>query len=139
IGCVFVREAERLRDTFRILPDYLQDVDRTKAEIHPCDHGIQLTRGFRALKLWLSFKVFGVAAFRDAIRRGLRLAEQAEAALRSSGRWEIVTPAQLGILTFRLPGADAINERLVPAMIADGFAMFSSTRLRGRTALRGSP
>jgi aromatic-L-amino-acid/L-tryptophan decarboxylase len=43
-----------------------------------CDRGIQLTREFSAVKLWMSLKVYGAAAFREAIEHGLSLAEHAE-------------------------------------------------------------
>ena len=79
-----------LRDTFRIMPAYLRDAHRLKEEVHLCDYGVQLTRGFRALKLWMSFKVFGAAAFRKAVARGFDNARAAEARLRRSRRWEIV-------------------------------------------------
>jgi glutamate/tyrosine decarboxylase-like PLP-dependent enzyme len=145
-GCVLVRRGAQLRETFRILPEYLRDVDRAAEEVNPCDLGIQLTRGFRALKLWLSLKVFGAAAFRSAVEWGIHLAEVAEAALRGSTAWEVVTAAQLGLVTFRyaptgVPDAaiDQVNRGLVEAMRADGFAMLSSTILRGRTVLRLCP
>ena len=145
-GCLLVRDGDALRDTFRVRADYLQDVDRTFEEINFCDYGIQLTRSFRALKLWMSLKVFGLAAFRAAVAHGMELAAYAEAQLRQLPGWEVVTPAQLGILTFRYvqPGAtaaqiDNLNDRLVGAMFADGFALLSSTRIHNRTALRLCP
>jgi aromatic-L-amino-acid decarboxylase len=143
IGCVLVRNGHHLRETFRILPEYLKDVDRAAEEVNFCEYGIQLTRSFRALKLWMSLQVFGLDAFRQAVARGVALAEQAEQILRQSASWEIVTPAQLGIVTFRPASAgrsaaqvDAQSRWLVDAVIADGFAMVSSTELRGRTVLR---
>ena len=101
-----------LRDTFRILPDYLRDAHRLREEVNFCDYGIELTRDFRALKLWMSLKVFGAAAFRAAIDRGFELAEIAERRLRESGRWEILSPAQMAIVAFRHVGEDASNSRL---------------------------
>jgi aromatic-L-amino-acid decarboxylase len=143
IGCVLVRDSRLLRETFRILPEYLKDVERGAEEINFCDYGIQLTRGFRALKLWMSLQIYGLEAFRRAVARGVALAELAEETLRRSPHWEIVTPAQLGIVTFRpaiagRPAAevDAACRRLVDEMIADGFAMVSSTMLRERFVLR---
>jgi aromatic-L-amino-acid decarboxylase len=143
IGGVLVREARWLRETFHILPEYLVDIEGSAGEVNFCDRGIQLTRGFRALKLWMSLKVFGAAAFRAALNRGFELAETAEAAVRGLPDWEVVTPAQLGIVTFRYapPGMateelDRLNHALVDGMIADGFAMVSSTVLRGQTVLR---
>lgn len=142
-GCALVREGRWLEDTFRILPEYLRDVHGLGEEVNFCDRGVQLTRNFRALKLWMSLKVFGLAAFREAMAWGLRLAEFAERLLREDGRFEVVTPAQLAIVSFRyappdlLAGrAELVNQRLVGAMLADGYAVLTSTVLRGRTVLR---
>ncbi len=136
-GCVLLRNGAHLRDTFRILPDYLQDVHRNTEEINFTDLGIQLTRSFRALKVWLSFKVFGIAAFRESIARGFRLAELAETYLRQTPDWEIVSPAQMAVVCFRYkPGDDALHSALVDAMLKDGFALATSTTLRGQTVLR---
>jgi glutamate/tyrosine decarboxylase-like PLP-dependent enzyme len=63
----------QLRDTFLILPEYLKDTHQYSAEFNFTDHGLQLTRGFRALKLWMSIKVFGMAAFRAAVEHGFAL------------------------------------------------------------------
>lgn len=136
-GCVLVREGTHLQNTFRILPDYLQDVHRNQEEVNFTDLGIQLTRSFRALKLWLSFKVFGIAAFRAAIARGFWLAEFAEARLRKMPDWEIVSPAQMAVICFRHRRSDdAAHASFVDAMLKDGFALATSTVLRGRTVLR---
>ena len=51
------------------MPEYMRDVHRNTAETNPADYGIQLSRGFRALKVWLSMSTFGMAAFRAAVRR----------------------------------------------------------------------
>ena len=136
-GCVLVRRGEHLKATFRLLPDYLQDVHRHSEEVNYTDLGIQLTRSFRALKLWLSFKVFGVAAFRESIARGFRMAEIAEQRLRAMPDWEVSSPAQLAVVCFRyVRGDDACHAALVEAMLEDGFALCTSTTLRGRTVLR---
>ena len=138
IGCVIVREAHWLPRTFGLAQEYMQDT--VGGEINYGDHGFQLTRSFRALKLWMTIKVHGMAAIRAAIDRCIDIAEEAEALLRASGAFDIVTPAQLGIVTFsyRLDGSDpdAVNKAIVEALIDDGYAMLSSTRLGGRTVLR---
>lgn len=133
-GCVLLRDAGLLKSAYRIMPEYLADVHRNVAEVNPCDYGIQLTRSFRALKLWMSIQYFGLDAFRAAMERGFELAEFAEAKLRAMPGWEIVTPAQMGIVTFHHPHAD--YEKLHEAMLAEGFAMATSTVLKGRTVLR---
>jgi len=143
IGCVLVREERCLKEAFHILPEYLEDIEGQEGEVNFCDRGIQLTRGFRALKLWMSLQVFGRSGFQEAVNRGFEMAEVAEAAVRELPNWEVVTPAQMGIVTFRcIPEGlspeelNRLNRELIEEMIADGFAMISSTVLRGQTVLR---
>jgi glutamate/tyrosine decarboxylase-like PLP-dependent enzyme len=136
-GCVLLRDAALLKATYRIMPEYLADVHRNVTEVNPCDYGIQLTRGFRALKVWMSIQYFGMDAFRSAVDRGFALAEFAEGKLRRMPDWEVVTPAQMGIVSFRRRGADeSYYHELHDAMLRDGFALATSTVLNGRTALR---
>ncbi len=135
LGCVLVKDGRLLKQTFQIHAEYLQDVHRYEEEINFCDRGIQLTREFRALKLWLSLRVFGVGEFRKAVARGFELADLAEAELRKSGEWEIVTPSHMAIVSFR--HVRPIDHSLVvERMMREGFAMLSSTVLHGRGALR---
>lgn len=144
IGGVIVRDMNHLQQTFATNAEYLRDIqDPAGREINFFDYGIQMTRGFRALKMWLSIKTFGIRAFRGAIERGIELAEVAEMELKKSSNWEIITPAQLGIITFRYYVADVeearlseINQKIVEAMLADGFAFVLTTSLRGKTVLR---
>jgi aromatic-L-amino-acid decarboxylase len=143
IGGVLVRDARWLHQTFAIHPEYMKDTDRSLEEPNFCEYGVQLTRSTRALKLWMSLKAFGVEAFRRAISYGLELAELAEAELRRQPGWRIVTPAQLAIVSFRYePGgmgpeqSEGINCALVEKMRDDGFALLTSTILKGQTVLR---
>jgi len=143
IGCVLIRDVHLLKEAFAIRPEYLKDLESTAEEINFCDYGIQLSRSFRALKLWMSLKVFGLEAFREAVARGFVLAEFAETLLRASPHWEIVTAASMGIVTFRFVqergsqhDLDQVNQRIVDEIFKEGFATVSSTRLRGRKVLR---
>jgi aromatic-L-amino-acid/L-tryptophan decarboxylase len=136
-GCFLVRDGSVLKSAFRTPAAYLADVYRDPSEVNPCDYGIQLTRSFRALKVWMSFQCFGLAAFRAAQEHGFALAELAERKLRAMPRWQVVTPAQMGIVTFRLRGAgEQAYHSLTDAMLADGFAFLSSTVLNGQMTLR---
>ena len=141
-GCVLVRDANALPDAFRLVPEYLRDTDHGAEVVNFRDWGVQLTRGFRAFKLWMTVQVFGMDAMREAVAWGVRLAEAAEGELRASAAWEVVTPAQLGIVTFRFRGAaegpamDGLQRSITAALAAEGYAMLSTTELRGRTVLR---
>ncbi|HWC06124.1 MAG TPA: aminotransferase class I/II-fold pyridoxal phosphate-dependent enzyme [Gemmatimonadota bacterium] len=143
IGCVLVRDRRWLPTTFHVLPDYLRDVETRHGEVNFADYGIQLTRGFRALKLWMSIQVFGVAEFRRAVERGIENAERAEKLLRRAGVWRIVTPARMGVVTFTwsppgVPSAEAreATQGLVEAALEDGTTLISSTTLGGEPVLR---
>ena len=145
IGCVLLRDFNHMKTTFGADHTYLQDVeaDALAGEVNFCDVGVQLTRGFRALKLWMSIKAFGIDSFRNAIDYTLDLAEQAEALLADQAHMETCTPARLGVVTFRyvIPGwseeaLNGFNLDLVQAIIADGRVMLSSTRLDTKTVLR---
>jgi len=139
---LLVRHAGALAGSFALHPEYLADVRRNDEEVNFFDRGVQLTRGARALKVWMTIKVFGLAELRAAVERGLELAEVAEARLREAG-WTIVTPAQLAIVSFRREDAasdpgelDRRHERVVSQMQRAGTAAVSSTVLHGRTVLR---
>ena len=102
--------------------------------------GIQLTRQFRALKLWMSFKVFGLDAISEAIALGFEHAELAERLLRQAGCWEIVTPAQMAIVTFRYKPAngdealaDRVTHELVGLLLGGWFRLCAKRRFCVRT------
>jgi glutamate/tyrosine decarboxylase-like PLP-dependent enzyme len=140
---VLLRDGRGLRDTFRHVPEYLKDSDLSIEEVNFRDWGVQLTRGFRALKLWMSIQAFGLDAFRAAVDRGITLAEVAEDELRADSGWEVTTPAQLAIVTFRFRPAgladaelDALQRRIAAETTRGGFAMLSTTEVCGRAALR---
>ena len=135
-GCVLVRDVAFLRAAFQIKADYLRDVHRLTLEFNPADHGVQLTRSFRALKVWLSLQTFGVAAFRRAITRGFELAEIAERELRARKGWEILSPAQMATVCFRFGKNDEVQTKLVDVTMNDGYTLLTSTELRGAVALR---
>ncbi len=143
IGCVLVRDGRLLRKTFDMTAEYLEVANQAGEEVNFFAEGMQLTRSFRALKLWLSLKTFGADAFGRAIDHGIELAELAARRLAEVPGWEIAAPAQLAIVAFRYAPAgladevaDAINRDLVDASIRDGFAFISSTTLHGHIYLR---
>ena len=142
-GVVLVRDRRWLSQTFKETPEYLKDVEQADEELNFMYQGIQLTRQFRALKLWMSFKVFGLDAISRAIDAGFENAELAESLLRAAGCWEIVTPAQMAIVTFRYKpanGDEALANRvthdLVGRLLDDGYAFASGTQLRDKTVMR---
>lgn len=146
IGCCLVRNVRWLEESFSEHPEYLQDtrdkMDMTR-EVNFCDRAVQLTRAFRALKLWMSIKVFGLDRFRAAIDQGISNAERAQQLLEEQGSFEIVTPAQLGVVTFRFRPPNCrdydlnqLTRSVFEGIIADGHAMLTTTVINGQTVLR---
>jgi glutamate/tyrosine decarboxylase-like PLP-dependent enzyme len=145
IGCLLVRDHTCLSGTFTEKPEYLRDIEGNESEINFYDHGIELTRHFRALKFYMSIKTFGLKAFRDAIDYNIKLAEQVEAVLRKSDKWEIVSPANLAIINFRYNPVkenlledkiDLVNQKIAAKMMASGEAQLVTTILLGQVVLR---
>ncbi len=137
LGCVLVRHPGVLKGAFQMTPDYLVDVMSHEGEVDFRDRSVELTRRARSLKLWLSFRVYGVRRLAAAIERGIALAEFAQKLVEADDRWEVATPAQLGIVTFsrRDEYGDDLQS-LAAAVADDGFAAVTSTRLHGRSVLR---
>ena len=142
-GLVLVRNREHLAASFHALPEYLRDAQSSDDTINFWDYGPEQTRPARALKLWLTLQVLGTRAIGQMIDHGAQLAEWAEDELRRHADWQIVSPAQLAIVTFRYapPGLsdeslDALNAAISRHINDDGFAGVLTTRLKGRTVLR---
>ena len=144
-GSVVVRDGPLLRRAFEIVPDYLRDssIDDFSEEVNPSDRGFQLSRSARSLKLWMSLRFFGVQAFRDTIDGCLDLARGAEDRIRADENLELLVDGHLGIVCFRrhIGGADesriaAVNAALLEQVNSSGRAFLSSTRLRGKYAVR---
>ena len=131
-GVLLVREPGLLARAFAMAPEYLADTLGPEPSLR--DRSLQLTRTTRALKLWLTLKTFGVEQIRAAIARGIALAEHAEATLRAAADWEVVTPAQLAVVTFAPRRGNPAA--MAAALLDDGYAVVSSTELDGRAVLR---
>lgn len=143
LGCVLVRDRRDLYRTFRMTGEYLQDVETIPDAINLYDFGPQMTRSAKALKLWMSLRAFGVAAFRAAIQTGMESARHADTLIQEMDRLEVTSAAQLAVVTFRyLPEvgdeqlAEAANRAIVHRGLTDGFATVTSTVLSGRSVLR---
>ncbi len=144
-GCLLVRDVETLVRAFSTRPDYLQDTRLGLDQVNFADRGSQLTRSFRALKVWMSIQSFGLARFRAVIAHAMELAEKAGGLVSKTEGLELLSPPTLGVLCFRYRPAGAVwtperieklNQALQTRVIESGTAMISSTRLRDVYSLR---
>lgn len=148
-GCVLVRDGKLLPRSFAMRPEYMQDVEPADDEVNFADHGLALTRRFRALKIWLSVKVLGLGWFRGLVEHCCGLAEYGQGLLGRSPAFEVLVPRQLSIVCFRYAPPELrtghaederrvnrLNLELVEALRRTGRAFISSTRLHEQVALR---
>lgn len=138
VGCVLVRRPGALEACFAMNPEYLRDVQTTASgEADLRNRGLELTRRARAAKLWLTFKAHGAPALAEAIGGCIALAESVQSVLEADPYWEVVTPAQLGVITFTARGlSSAEHVERARLLTASGFAAVSCTELGGRSVYR---
>jgi len=138
---LFVRNPAELRAAFSLVPEYLRTDDEGVTNL--MDYGLQLGRRFRALKLWMVIRAFGVSGLRDRIRYHCALAEELAGWIRAEPGFEVVAPVPFSVVCFRYArgrGApeddDRLNERLMAEVNGAGPVFLSHTRLKGRLVLR---
>ena len=138
VGACFVTRPGALERTFAMNPEYLRDVKTAPGTVNFGNRSPELSRRSRALKLWMSLTTYGAGRFRAAVARGIANAEFAENYLRQNpARWQVVTPAQIGVVTFALVGADAAEHARRAKVVSDtGYAAVTSTLLNGVSVLR---
>jgi glutamate/tyrosine decarboxylase-like PLP-dependent enzyme len=147
IGCILVRDPQAHAEAFATRASYLESADRgiTAGGFIFADRGIELTRSFKALKLWMSLKTHGVAAYADAIEKNVEQARHLENLVRASTEMELVAPRASNIVCFRYAPRNRhlgnemlnrINRELVLRLQESGNFVLSGTVLGGRYALR---
>jgi aromatic-L-amino-acid/L-tryptophan decarboxylase len=141
-GMVLVRDVKPLAETHHYSGSYMQDAMREPGELSPADVSPELTKHFRALRMWLPLVLLGTKPFRAALDEKLLLARYFYREIQSLG-FEVGPPPDLSIVTFRwaphgiaADRADRINQEIVDGIRRDGRVFLSSTMLDGRFTLR---
>jgi len=148
VGCVIYRDPEIARATFAHEAEYTRMFGEEADEAFVCwDYGPELSRRFRALKVWMLLRGVGLDRISEAIESNLACARHLESIVRASDDFEMAAPVELSIFCFRhVPmqlssespkAVDAFNERLLVALQRDGSSYLSNATLGGRLALRG--
>jgi aromatic-L-amino-acid/L-tryptophan decarboxylase len=137
-GCALVRDAAAMRDAFSLVPPYLRD-----PEALPwfSEYGVQQTRGFKALKLWLTIQQIGMEGYRDLIGRDIMLARALQAKVQAHPDFELVAAGELSITCFRYAPASAtdvpeLNRALLKIVQSEGRAFLTGTELNEEFVLR---
>jgi glutamate/tyrosine decarboxylase-like PLP-dependent enzyme len=158
-GCVLYRDPEAARAAFAHEAEYTRVLEQVPDEAFAFwDYGPELSRRFRALKVWMLLKGVGLRALGEAIEKDLACARHLERLVRASEDFEMLAPVELSIFCFRYvpmrlkralargkavergrinEELDGLNERLLIELQRDGSSYLSNARLRGRFSLRG--
>jgi aromatic-L-amino-acid/L-tryptophan decarboxylase len=135
-GCVLVRDRRHLRHAFGVQPSYLtmsEDPDL----LDFANYGPQLSRAFKALKVWWSLKHFGAAAYARVIDRMHDLAIYMGRQVETRDGVGLMAPVAFNCVCFRLTGLDdAGNRRVLDTLVQSGVAFLGPASLKGRIGLR---
>ncbi|WP_422361019.1 pyridoxal phosphate-dependent decarboxylase family protein [Reichenbachiella sp.] len=142
VACVIVKDREKLRNTFSLVPDYLTAGSDDKEDL--MDFNLQLTKDFKALKVWMTFKTYGADKLKAAISNDISNAQYAAKLIEESQDFELLAPVPLSIVCFRYIGdgkqskqnLDDINSKLLNSIEADGRIFFAGTKINGQVSLR---
>jgi aromatic-L-amino-acid/L-tryptophan decarboxylase len=156
-GCALVKNRSYLKAAFAVETDYLPNseddetirIDDQAVEFHFRDYGPQLSRSFRALKIYITLKAYGVDRIAEALERQYNLASELADRLRTAEDFELMAPAPLGIVAFRYTGKrkspeteidfqdlDRLNMQMLREIQRGGKVFLSGARLRGNFCLR---
>ena len=144
-GCVLVRDGELHKKAFATRPDYLQHSDRGLAGGGEwfTDLGPELSRSFRALKIWFALKEHGTRRFGEMIEKNCRQARYLAQLVEANPSLELLVHPTLNIVCFRYRTAeveaeelDRLNRDIVADLQERGIAAPSTTRINGKLAIR---
>lgn len=145
VGCTLVRDAGAHREAFALTPHYLEHTTRGigGAEMWFSDYGVQLSRGFRALKVWMSIQEHGIEKFGRLVKQNVEQARYLQRLVEASPGLELVADVPLNIVCFRYRGTsadpaeiDTLNKELLLRLHEGGVAAPSYTVIDGKYALR---
>jgi glutamate/tyrosine decarboxylase-like PLP-dependent enzyme len=153
-GIVLVRHSERLRRTFSIAAPYLRDsFESQDVALDYLEYGPQMSRAFRALKVWMVLRFFGAQGLRELFSKNLGLTRHLHHLVREHPDFQVLHEPILYLYSFRyVPNSlaerqeepevqtqlDRLNQEIVEAIQRSGLALVMTTRIRGRVAIRMS-
>lgn len=135
-GCVLVRDREKLRRAFHFPSPYLTEREDPLLTNY-LEYTPQLSRSFKAFKVWCALECFGLRAFREAVDRQLELAAYMRERIEAEPRLEVTAPVTLSAVCFRLRGAsDEANHATLARLVNEGAALLGPVRIRGQWGVR---
>ncbi len=142
ISALYTRRPEVLKRAFSLVPEYLVTAEQDVV-VNLMDYGVQLGRRFRALKLWMVIRAFGVSGIAQRLRGHMEMAREFASWVAADPDWVLAAPQMFSLVCFRyaprgLPDeeCDRRNQQILDAVNASGRVLLSHTRLHGRMVLR---
>jgi aromatic-L-amino-acid decarboxylase len=142
LSVLYTRRPDVLKRTFSLVPEYLVTAEQGNV-VNLMDYGVQLGRRFRALKLWMVIRAFGVEGLVERLRHHMALAREFAGWVEREPGWEVSAPVHFSLVCFRYaaPGLapaeqDTANQRILDAVNASGRVFLSHTKLDRRFVLR---
>lgn len=144
VGCILVKDAMAHRETFAVTQEYLEMTPRGLASAHWLhEYGLQTSRGFRALKVWMALKEHGVDKFGRLIDQNIAQARYLAELIEADPALELIAPVSINIVCFRFrtdglsdEASKALNTEIMLQLQEQGIAALSDTTVRGRHCLR---
>jgi glutamate/tyrosine decarboxylase-like PLP-dependent enzyme len=143
-GCALIRDATVHRSTFAVAQEYLEMTTRGIASanwLH--EYGLQASRGFRALKIWMALKEHGIEKFGRLIDQNIEQAHYLTALVETEPLLEMVAPTNINIVCYRYRpngagagGLKALNTEIMLRLQEEGIAALSDTTVKGEHCLR---
>lgn len=145
VACVLVRDGQAHHDAFAMSADYIAETSRgvMAGGLPFAERGLELTRNFKALKVWMCLKAYGIDKFAALIEQNIDQASYLAALISASAELELLAPVALNVVNLRFfaPGLDdlqldELNQELLLRLQESGIAVPSATALAGKYALR---
>src|SRR5262249_12361367 len=132
--CLMVRNRDKLRNTFHFRSSYLS-VEKDPLLMNFLEYGPQLSRGFKAFKIWCSLRAFGVQAFRSAAQRMLELSQYMAARVMAEPSLELLAPVHLTAICFEFKNG-ASSHTVLRSLVEEGTAILGPVRINERDGIR---
>jgi len=146
-ACVYVKNKEYLKQTFSLIPSYLQLDIGNDSRDDLMEYNLQLTKDFKALKIWMTLKTYGVEKLTQAIEQDILKAKYLAIKIEESNDFELLAPVPMSIVCFRyvrnkkavnakVDFYNDLNQRILKEIEKDGRVFLAGTQIKGATALR---
>ena len=142
VACVMVRKKENLKKTFSLIPEYLKDGENKEDREDLMNYNIQLTKDFKALKVWMTIKTYGINKIINAIQNDIEMTKYAYQIVTASNDFKAINKPELSIFCFQYIGKtndnklNALNKKIIELIEEDGRIFLSGTLINNTNVLR---